>query len=240
MAKLDKQIGQDAVAASRIGQDRVQAMDAAVARLSARAVPPPLVSPEIIPAPARGYVEIQRPTEVLMTPSGPRVHNATADGFHPVRVEDALGGMDREARKSGTAKPDLFTGLQRDTARAYATLHERVQSAGVRCSSVEALGGGGSGGGSFIDAVIADHARLARMQAAIGDGLVLIPRNAQAHADRPRSAIRVADLVDQVCLAGRSLSAVLQAHGWGRQTPQLRTLRLALCGALDRMQRASS
>lgn len=229
----------------RIGQERVQMMDAAVARLSARSVPPPLVSPEIIPAPARGYVEILRPTEVVMTPSGPRVRSASLDGFHPVRVEDALDGMDREARKAsaskaGAPKADMFTGLQRDTARAYATLHERVQSAGVRCSSVEALGAGGSGGGSFIDAVIADSARLSRMQAAIGTGLVLIPRNAQAHADRPRSAIRVADLVDQVCLAGRSLSAVLQAHGWGRQTPQLRTLRLAFCGALDRMQRASS
>lgn len=224
----------------RIGQERVQMMDAAVARLSARAVPPPLVSPEIVAAPARGQVDVLRLSDVVLTPSGPRVRSASVDGFHPVRVEDALGGMDRAARKGGQAKPDLFTTMQRDTARAYATLHERVQSAGVRCSSVEALGAGGSGGGSFIDAVMADSARLSRMQAAIGNGLVLIPRNAQAHADRPRSAIRVADLVDQVCLGDRSLSAVLHAHGWGRQTPQLRTLRLALCGALDRMQRASS
>lgn len=240
MAKQDKQMGQDAVAASRIGKDRVRAMDAAVARLSARAVPPPLVSPEIIPAPARGYVEIQRPTEVLMTPSGPRVHNATADGFHPVRVEDALGGMDREARKGGAAKPDLFTGLQRDTARAYATLHERVQSAGVRCSSVEALGAGGSGAGSFIDAVMADSARLTRLRAAVGDGLVLIPRNAQAHADRGRSAIKVLVLVDKVCIHGKSLSAVLQANGWGRKADHRATLRVALCRALDRMQRVAS
>ena len=207
---------------------------------SHRSVPPPLVSPNIIAAPARGQVDVLRLSDVVLTPSGPRVRTATTDGFHPVRVEDALGGMDREARKSGAAKPDLFTGLQRDTARAYATLHERVQSAGVRCSSIEALGAGGSGAGSFIDAVMADSARLARMQAAIGEGVVLIPRNAQAHADRPRSAIRVVDLVDQVCLAGRSLSAVLDRHGWGRQTPHLRTLRRALCGALDRMQRASS
>ena len=237
MAKLDKQIGQDAVGVGRIGQDRLQGMDAAVARLSARAVPPPLVSPEIIPAPARGYVEIQRPTEVVMTPSGPRVRAASVDGFHPVRVEDALGGMDREARKSGSAKPDLFTGLQRDTARAYATLHERVQSAGVRCSSVEALGGGG--GGSFIDAVIADHESLRRLQAAIGDGLVLIPRNAQAHADRPRSAIRVIDLVNQVCIGGMSLSAVLERCGWGRWSGNRAKLRVALCAALDRMQRVT-
>lgn len=234
MTKQDKQTG----------QQRVQMMDAAVARLSARAMPPPLVSPEIIAAPARGYVEIQRPTEVVMTPSGPRVRSASVDGFHPVRVEDALDGMDREARKArasnaGAPKADMFTGLQRDTARAYATLHERVQSAGIRCSSVEALGAGGSGGGSFIDAVIADSARLRQMQAAIGTGLVLIPRNAQAHADRGRSAIKVRALVDKVCIHGKSLSAVLEANGWGRWGGNRAVLRKAFCEALDRMQRVT-
>lgn len=216
---------------------RIAAQDAAVARLKARAVPPRLVSPEIVAAPARGFVEVQRPSEVVLTPSGPRVRAASVDGFHPVRAEDALDAMNREGRKAAVGKSELFTPLHLDTARAYATLFERVACAGVRCSSVEALGAGGSGSGSFIDALIADHDRLRLMQGAIGEGLVLIPRNAQAHADRPRSAVPVRVLVDRVVLHGKSLSAVLHQCGWGRKAGHRDILRMALCSALNRMQR---
>lgn len=224
----------------RLGQAILEQADAGVARLAARAVVPPLVSPNIIAAPARGHVEILRGSEVVMTASGPRVHAATVDGFHAVRAETALDGMVREARPSKAAKATpLFTDLQRDTARAYAALHERVHAAGVRCSSVEAVSQGGSGGGSFIDAVIADHDHLRRMQASIGDGLVLIPRNAQAHADRGRTAIRVRDLVDRVCLGGQSLSAVLVVCGWSVAGSHRARLRDELARALDRMQRVT-
>jgi hypothetical protein len=224
----------------RVGLDRVRMMDDAVARLSARAVPPPLVSPNIVAAPARGQVDILRLNEVVMTPSGPRVRPSSVDGYHPVRAETALDGMVREARKVDPDGRQAFSPMHRDTARAYAALSERVASAGIRCSSVEALSQGGSGGGSWIDAVMADSARLARLHVAIGDGLVMIPRNAQAQADRGRSAIAVRRLVDMVCLADRSLSAVLHAHGWGRWAGNREKLRAALCSALDRMQRVAS
>ncbi|WP_052244729.1 hypothetical protein [Mameliella alba] len=124
-----------------------------------------------------------------------------------------------------------FTPGQVAAARDYAALTERVASSGVKCSSVETVGGGGGG---LSEAVARDMMRLAALHRRIGDGLA-------KDAVRPskggmRSAIRVRALVDQVCLGGATISQVLAAHGWGANKRMRALLREALGAALDRMR----
>ena len=216
------------------GAGRLAMADARVAQIKADAVPSHRASMEVPVAPARGQTVVLQIPVAVMTPNGTRVHVSTNDGNHPVRARHVLETPDEDARPS--AQP-LVNALQLETARAYATLHERVQSAGIRCSSIEALSQGSAGGGSFIDAVIADSQMLRFIEAAVGPDMVLIPRNAQAHADRRRGAVPVLTLVRMVCIEGHSLSAVLHRHGWSRKGGHRDTMRTVLCAALDRMQR---
>jgi hypothetical protein len=135
----------------------------------------------------------------------------------------------------------LFTVRQVEAGRAYARLYERCAAEGVRCSSPEARisGGTGQSGRDWIDGVIARGRMLAVIQAAIGDGVALAPRNARAHADRGRRVIRVRQLVDAVCVEGQTIAAVLRANGWGYGRPAPEQLLKALTDALDRMSLVS-
>ncbi len=193
------------------------------------------VSPEILMAPARGQLYEFRETETVMTPNGPRLRYATEHGLRPARVGDAFDTMlDQAARRAGKDALPPFSFDQIEAGRAYAKLAERVAAAGVQCSSIEAQARG-SGGGSWIDAVLHDSRRLDVMRSKVGADLVLEPRGAAAHRDRGRRAITVRDLVDAVCLEGRTLSGVLARFGWGRNTRNVKALRDALCAALDRL-----
>lgn len=212
------------------------------ARVEARlrlATPPHAVSPEVPVAPARGKVVAQAGLHVTeMTPNGPRTHRATTDGFHPARAEDAFDRMTIKAKnRKGKDMAPLFTVAQVEAGRAYARLFERCAAEGVRCSSPEARSGGGGapGGRDWIDGVIARSRLLDEIQAAIGDGVALSPRNARAHADRGRRVIMVRQLVDAVCIEGQTLRDVLAANGWSRGPSAARVLHLQLSAALDRM-----
>jgi hypothetical protein len=218
------------------GAKRMQAMDQRVAAMKAAATPTPIASPVIIPAPARGPTKVVQLRETVATENGPRVRRATVDGFHPVQAADAFDQMELQARRRKADGGPLFTALQVDAGRAYAALAERCAAEGLRCSSVEAGRGGAPGGQrDWIDGVIARSDQLARLHAAIGQGVALSPRGPQAHADRGRKVIRVRDLVDSVCIEGRTLSEVLDRHGWSARTASIAILRLVLTDALDRM-----
>jgi hypothetical protein len=217
------------------GAKRMQAMDQRVAAMKAAATPTPIASPVIIPAPARGPTKVVQLRETVVTQNGPRVRRTTVDGFHPVQAADAFDQMELQARRRKADGGPLFTALQVDAGRAYAALAERCAAEGMRCSSVEAGRGGPGGGRGWIDGVIARSDQLARLRAAIGQGVALSPRGAQAHADRGRKVIRVRDLVDSVCIEGRTLSEVLDRNGWSARTASIAILRLVLTDALDRM-----
>jgi hypothetical protein len=207
-------------------RDWLAAEDAAVEAVKAAATPPDTASPNIIAAPARGPQLVQPQFETVETPSGPRTRRATQDGFHPVRRADAFDVMALQHKRAG-GKGALFTVAQVEAGRAYAALTERVASEGVRCSSPEARQGGtGSAGRDWIEGVIARSARLARMQAAIGDGHI---------AATERRDISLRGVVDAVCIKGKSVSAVLQAHGWPAKGETRATVMAALSDALDRM-----
>lgn len=217
------------------GRMRLLGSDYRVRAAVDRATPPVMVSPAIVAAPARGVTKVIELRETVQTESGPRVRRATVDGFHPVKAVDAFDLMAvRSRNRDGTAGP-LFTVGQVEAGRAYAALHERCASEGLRCSSPEARQGGGGSDLDWIEGVIARSRRLARLQAAIGDSVALSPRGAQAHADRGRRVVRVRDLVDGVCIEGRTLSQLLRAAGWQDNGRTLKLVREALCAALDRM-----
>ena len=187
-------------------------------------------------APARGPLRLDRDWTVQR--GGTRVQT----GAHWVRA-DVFDVMDLAARKAharhgeGAAYQPGFSWVQIDTARRYAVLSERHGAGGMRCASLEA-GRGGSGGGSFIDAYLAEGVALARLHVAIGAGVALSVRRVRPSARGGAGAGLIHDrvLVDAVCLAGLTLSKVLVRHGWSNYGVHVAGLRGALCAALDRMQ----
>lgn len=212
-------------------KDWLAAEDAAVEAAKRAATPPETASPNIIAAPARGPALVQPQFETVQTPSGPRTRRATQDGFHPVRQADAFDVMALQHKRAG-GKGALFTVAQVEAGRAYAALAERVASEGLRCSSPEARTGGAGQHVDWIEGVIARSARLARMQAAIGDGLAVEPDEDSSK----RTAIPVRSLVDAVCIKGQTLGQVLKAHGWSAWGGMRQVMTQALGEALDRMR----
>lgn len=225
-----------------VKQDRNQAKTrlareaARLDRIKSNAARPDGCGPEIVDvAPARGPVQRFQPREAVVTQNGQvRVARAGYMGFDALRRADAFDVMQQQASRRAKDTKPLFTARQIAAGRDYAALYERVQSAGVRCSSIESLGGNG-GQGSFIDAVIRVGRRLAALDGAIGVDVVLSPRGAQAHADRGRRVIRANDLVIGICVGGKTVSQLLQSFGWSRSPTARNKITGALCCALDRM-----
>lgn len=187
-------------------------------------------------APARGPVEVFEPREMAITEAGNlRERRSGWLGQKALRRADAFAVMQAQCArrwKGDGAVPALFTAAQLHAGRTYGALVERHAAAGMRCSSVEASLGGG--GGCYIDALVAEADRLARMREAIGPGYALDPGAAAPHRDR-RRPVRVRVLVDAVCVEDRTLSDVMAAHGWARKGQTRERLRTALCAALDRL-----
>ncbi len=201
-------------------------------------------SPEIPMAPARGPVRAFTPMKLYpkgedeweLKPSG----HIGPDGqpFKSIQRADAFDLMTHRARLAHKGKKDEFippfTPAQVTMGRHYRNLWERHASAGVRCSSVETLRGGGAGGdGGFIDAVLRDRDQIKRIRGRIGDGFALEVKR-QGKASK-RSGITDRRLVDMVCLEEKTLAEVLRAHGWSRGSKNLTPLQEALAEVLNRM-----
>lgn len=160
-----------------------------------------------------------------------------------VRVGDAFTLMEEQARRSaarrGTAFVAPFTPGQVEAGRLYAGLVQRLASSGLSCVSVEALAGRGGGkGGDVSEARLDDARRLSAMRRRIGPGVALSIRRLRPSAragGAARRLIRTIELVDAVCCAGQSLSAVLAAHGWAVKGETRDAARQALAEALDRV-----
>jgi regulator of RNase E activity RraA len=208
-----------------------------IEEIKARSARPEGCGPEIVDvAPARGPVQSFQPREAVMTEAGNvRVTRSGHNGHNALRRADAFDVM--MVKGQGRCKADagpMFTAGQLSAARDYAALYERCAAAGVKCSSIEALGSGGQG--SFIDAVIRDSQRLAALDRAVGNDVVLSPRGAQAHSDRGRKVVRASDLVACTCVRDMTIAQMLQCFGWPVSTVSRNKARAALCAALDRMQ----
>lgn len=200
--------------------------------------PPEGVSERIHAAPARGRLEPWMPRGVMLGPDGEgREIDVGYRGWTAARVADVFDRMEaRRPAKARRAGP-LFTPGQVAMARDYAALTERCAASGVKGVSLEVMAdrsGGGDGG--FMDAVVADHERLRALHRRIGDGVALRVRRVRPGARGSRHGIKDRYLVDQVCLAGWSLSRVLEACGWSVKAQTREAARVALAAALDRMQ----
>ena len=219
-----------------------------VAAVKAQGMAPIECGPEVVLiAPARGPVVGMVP--VRMVPVG-------GDGYEPVarghKGRSALVEFDVFAKMMSQSKrgPDddpLFSQVQVDVARDYRALTEFVNGAGVKCSSITDAGGAG-GGCDFMDVFAANAAQLRSYHRAIGDGVGKDVRRVRPSvaagkirvsnatlAKGKRKLILNRTLVDQVCLGGMDLSAVLVAHGWAVGGKNRKTLLAALVAVLDRM-----
>jgi len=119
----------------------------------------------------------------------------------------------------------------RAAAAAYAGLVESQASVSGPLDYLEPSSGGSiSDGGAVSRTMISD--RVAEARRAIGYGFALRVEPGAGHG---RSSITVLGLVDLICVEGRSVTAVLKYHGWGKSARAQDVLRERLIGALDRL-----
>ena len=205
---------------------------ARIGAVKARGAVPRVCGPEIAEAPARGPVRVFMPRQLGKDRDGNFVaFDAGYQGRKAMQLADAFDVMQVQARRR------LFTPGQIEVGRDYAALFERYANAGVRCSSLEAMpSGSGGGGGEYIDAVVDQGRRVRAIQSRIGDGLAKEIRRRKFGTDA-RRAITDRQLVDQVCLAGKTISQVLRSAGWDQiKGGMVAELRRKLCEALERMR----
>ena len=141
---------------------------------------------------------------------------------------------DKVVRRSPSRTLRALPPGERNTAEIYAALVE--QRGAMRCLDLAAPSGGGGDGMAPLRRALRG-VNLSKAEAAIGDGLALKARR-RSRLDMPlRRAIPVRNLVDAVCLDGRTISDVLGRHGWARDKVVCKTLKASLSDALQRMAR---
>mgnify|MGYP001098646869 CR=1 FL=1 len=205
-----------------------------IAMIKARGGVPDVCGDSIAEAPARGAFRVFDPVALYPQGSNYAVKSAGYRGRKAIRMADAFDRMEAQARKV------LFEPHQKAIGREYASLYEKLDAAGVRCSSVEVMRQQSSGGGDYIDALLRDRGRLDRIQDRIGCGVALSVRRVRPSSRGKVGLISDRSLIDMVCVHDRTLSEVLKKYGWvaeGRraQGQHIKSLRFALLDALDRM-----
>lgn len=224
------------------------ASEAAVRDALAGAVLPDGVSTEILAAPARRGLD--RFHDLQMVAVGTEEFEAVEQRYKsggPGVVRDVFDTMvDQITRRGGTSP---FTVSQVSAGREYRDLHERLQSAGIKCSSAFDTASGGLGSKDFMDVYLADSWRMGWFHKAIGDGVAKDTRGKLRTRSGKRTRVTNVDLagfgkkiitvralVDCVCIFEQPLSAVLDGHGWAATGKNRKTLSAALRAALTRMQ----
>lgn len=209
--------------------------DKRIAAVKEKGKVPEACGPEIPEAPARGAFRVFEPQGLypdgkdgwVTKPSGYR-------GRKAIETADAFDQMEAQARKV------LFTPGQKQIGRHYATLTEKLASADIRCSTMEVRQGTFSSGGGYIEAVVRDRRQLDLLQRRIGQGVAMEVRKIRPSQRNNRRPIPSRALIDAVCLQGRTIAGVLEAHGWKQpgkpaSGQHIKALRAALCDTLDHM-----
>ena len=214
-----------------------------------RAIPPPACGPDMAPAPARGAMRIVTPRRIEGNASVRdgylgRSRMEVADVFDQMvqRAWDRHEADCARARKAGVADDKLpqfappFTAGQVSIARHYRALVEQHDAGGMKCASLEGRAGGGGQGGGFMDAFLDEGAEIDRLRHRIGNGMAMSLRRVRPSERGKRQPITARALVDGVCLAGKTVTEVLAAHGWNNDGRNRKVARGALAACLDRMQ----
>ncbi|RVW00014.1 hypothetical protein EKE94_03265 [Mesobaculum littorinae] len=194
--------------------------------------------PAMPEAPARGPVRAFEPKAFY--PKGAADWESKPAGYEgrkALAVADAFDLMARAAARSKRDQP--FTPTQVAMGRSYAALTEKLAAAGVKLSSVEGRAGGSGQGGDVTDRRLIEAERLAALHRRIGTGIAMEVRRQRpsrtSATDRPRRSFTDRQLIDAVCLEGRTISDVLDSFGWKVYGDTRAAVRTALCKALDRM-----
>jgi hypothetical protein len=150
---------------------------------------------------------------------------------------DVFGRMDAQSRRRG-GEP-VLTASQIGMGRIYATMVQDRAASGVRCSSMEAMSGGGGTREGYTDHRLNMARQIDTLQARIGAGCAMAIRRVRpsARGDGVQARRNILDrvLVDAICLDDRDISDVLHSYGWAIKGDTVRAATLALAGALDRM-----
>lgn len=232
MNAIAKQSGYDQRQTDRL--QRIEDENNRISRVRSLGVVPGQCGSNIIDAPARGPVKLFRDFSYDEQTDGSfKVVGKGFDGRLALRRGDVFDIMADQARRAKADEP--FAPAEVAMGRYYRDLFERHASAGIKCSSVEGVGGGSGGAGGFMDAMLSDGRELDRLRGWIGSGSAMVVRRVRPSSRGSRVSIFDRRLVDMVCLEDKSISDVLKAHGWVRKGDTVKALRLGLCGVLNRM-----
>ncbi len=220
--------------AARRGEVWVRTEAQRLAAIVAAGAVPEECGDDIAAAPARGpLVAFDLEQAYPRGDGGVEYKVAGYKGRRSARCEDVFDRLEAQARRR--KRPFGLSPAQVQMARAYRDLVEWYASAGVKCSSVEAVGGRGDG--SFMDVLIAAGRRLELWRRRIG-GVAMEVRRVRPGSGRRLITRR--DLVDLVACGDRTIADVLVAHGWAASPAkvdgrQAKDLTVALAGSLDLM-----
>lgn len=191
----------------------------------------------IVDAPARGPV---RAFDLLASyPKGNGESELKPAGFagrKTMKRADVFDTMRGQAARRGGVL--VLSDSQIGMGRIYRGLVDDRNAGAVRCSSLEAMGGGiGGTREGFTDHRLDMSRRIDRLRAAVGSGVAMAVRRVRPSDRGGVSRRNIADLalVDAVCLDDLDISAVLRLHHWAVKGDTVRALTVALGAALDRM-----
>lgn len=234
-----------AVAADDGSEDRLALEAARLRDIMRRAVPAEGCGPGIPAAPARGPTRAVTPNVVMPDPAsktGYKVEATGWRGFKAARAIEIFDDLERRelarAQKEKREPAPPYSKAQVDVARRYRNLVEMHAAGGMKCASIEArTDGGGGGNGEFIDAYLSVGRTIGELQRRIGSGAAMVVRRVRpSKRGKPTAAVILdRQLVDAVCLHGKSFTEVLEAHGWAKDGRAVQTLQEALSMSLSRM-----
>ena len=161
----------DRIAAAVRRIERSTSMDerARMAEVMALGAVPDGCSAEIPMAPARGPLAPFREGYWHETDGGSEWRQMPYRSGCAGRTQDVFDIMTDQTVRGGGDAP--FTVAQVGAGRDYRALHERVKSAGVKCSRAFDVQTVGQGGSDFMTSYMRDTKRLAMFHEAIGDGV---------------------------------------------------------------------
>ena len=212
------------------------ALEAARCRaMIARAAIPVECGPDIAPSPARQGFVLHHTVELL--PVGTKGVEAVHRGYGgraAIRRADAFDAMLAAAARAKRGWP--LTPGQIAIGRRYHDLVELLSSDGTKLSQLDGSFGSGDSG-NWMDQRLALSAELDGMRRRIGNGPALQVRRIRPsqRGDDPRRLFTVRDIVDMVCLEGRTIKQVLKNFGWQTNGRNCKAVTEALIDALDRM-----
>ncbi|SCY61776.1 hypothetical protein [Paracoccus tibetensis] len=234
-----------AVAADGGSEDRLALEAARLRDIMRRAMPAEGCGPGIPAAPARGPTRAVTPNVVMpdaSTKSGYKVEATGWRGFKAARAIDIFDDLERRelarAQKEKREPALPFSREQVDIARRYRDLVEMHTAGGMKCASIETRTDGvGGGSGEFIDAYLWVGLQIKNLQQRIGSGAAMVVRRVRPSKRGKPTASVILDrqLVDAVCLHGKSFRDVLKAHGWSDDGKNTAALLAALTASLSRM-----